>query len=1018
MGRDIIDILTAIGLDTKDPGELSWALVYNAMTSAVVGLLRDSEVSQEIVDSALKQLPTILDTELSNQDLQITESFFECPKRFPIVIIVQSLLQQWLKEAGIDPLQSKSLSHRLPTYFVFELTKEWKERRQDYAYIREYVETPFSTLAIREDSWRLYDAWLKQQIESPMMLEPFGLRDVYIPLRGYYDHTFREGSCVSENADFEGDYISRASENKRVVVDLATCLDQWIEEADIDDAIRVISGGPGSGKSSFAKFFAARHTDHHPFPVLFIPIHQINLDFITDFRLAVGDFIKYTHIKENPLNPQDQSLRLLIILDGLDELALQSGLARENSHAFVRAVESEVNAFNRIRTRLQVIITGREIAIQASCLQDTRSLLHMLPYLINPKELEPSSERAYIDTHRLLYRDQRIDWWNQYERVTQKSYKRLREQIQSDALEEITAQPLLNYLVAMSYDTGSIVYSEDTQLNEIYQLLVEEVHKRGYEGHRNTTVSHMTQAEFVRILEEVALSAWHGHGRTTTVREIEQHCDNSRLKHLLDKFQEGAEEGITKLLTAFYFRQNGSRSDEKTFEFTHKSFGEYLAARRIVRAIGKIQKELDARSQDMEDGWDEKEALAYWATICGPTTMDVYLLSFLKNEVSLRPIKQVRQWQLTLSHLISFMRRQGMPMERVDLGMRFGMKDRRAVNSEEALLAALNVCALKTQQRSNIEWRNGQDFSTWINRLLGERSVERETTVTMQSLSWLNLSDSVLDFQDFQGANLECSDLSCASLRGTNLRAAKLMNAVLTQACLERAVLDKTHLDNALLDDASLESASIDSTILRGANLNCAILDNASAKSAVLDGATLNGASLHNVKFVKVSLRKAQLESADMSEAYLEDADFSGANLDGANLDGAFVEGAIFSEAALHGARLGGTSGSRTIWTGAELDEAMLDGAMLDGAIFSGAVLDGAVLDHASLNGTRLVGARLRGTSLLDTTFAHANFDLADLGDITWNANTQLAYVSGMETAVNVPTLLRRQMQHGDRGFT
>jgi predicted PilT family ATPase len=45
----------------------------------------------------------------------------------------------------------------------------------------------------------------------------------------------------------------------RVVVDLEDCLRQWLQTANKNDAIRIISGGPGSGKSSFAKIFAAHH---------------------------------------------------------------------------------------------------------------------------------------------------------------------------------------------------------------------------------------------------------------------------------------------------------------------------------------------------------------------------------------------------------------------------------------------------------------------------------------------------------------------------------------------------------------------------------------------------------------------------------------------------------------------------------------------------------------------------------------------------------------------------------------
>jgi hypothetical protein len=42
---------------------------------------------------------------------------------------------------------------------------------------------------------------------------------------------------------------------------------------------------------------------------------------------------------------------------------------------------------------------------------------------------------------------------------------------------------------------------------------------------------------------------------------------------MLPVFEQSVSSGISTLLLAFYFRQKGARDGEKTFEFTHKSFG-------------------------------------------------------------------------------------------------------------------------------------------------------------------------------------------------------------------------------------------------------------------------------------------------------------------------------------------------------------------------------------------------------------------------------------------------------------
>jgi len=144
----------------------------------------------------------------------------------------------------------------------------------------------------------------------------------------------------------------------------------------------------------------------------------------------------------------------------------------------------------------------------------------------------------------------------------------------------------------------------------------------------------MTFAQFSRVLEEIGLASWHGDGRTTSVAEIEAHCRASGLGKMLDDFQEGAKSGVTKLLAAFFFRQYGERrTGDPTFVFTHKSFGEYLASRRIARAVERIVDDLSARAKDPDRGWDERGALEHWASVCGPSPISKYLYQFFANEL-------------------------------------------------------------------------------------------------------------------------------------------------------------------------------------------------------------------------------------------------------------------------------------------------------------------------------------------------------------------------------------------------
>jgi Mrp family chromosome partitioning ATPase len=87
-------------------------------------------------------------------------------------------------------------------------------------------------------------------VEEPVFDAAFGLDQVYVPLRGWYKEEREE---APENPDVVPFGMKKTV---RVVVETHAALDSWMRSNDQQDSIRLISGGPGSGKSTFAKMFA------------------------------------------------------------------------------------------------------------------------------------------------------------------------------------------------------------------------------------------------------------------------------------------------------------------------------------------------------------------------------------------------------------------------------------------------------------------------------------------------------------------------------------------------------------------------------------------------------------------------------------------------------------------------------------------------------------------------------------------------------------------------------------------
>ncbi|MCA2716989.1 pentapeptide repeat-containing protein [Microcystis sp. M169S2] len=855
-----VEVLDALGL-SRTPGELAGLLISQSLMKAMKGLLKSNAylLPQEVEKLPLKELYRQITDFLEEPELILDQDFFEHPERLPIVAPIQAAFLRWLTTNNLitNSQEAQSLSNRLPAYFVLALQEQWKDKRDEYSLLLDEIDTPFNNAWKRERGWLHYRAWLQKQIDEPIFWETFSLKQIYVPLRGFYEE---EEIKATPDTDYH-----REPSFKRIVIKLQEQLETWLEAAKSDDAIRLLTGGPGSGKSSFCKVFAAQQARLEK-QVLYIPLHR--LSFSTDLVTAVKTFVQHDgFLPENPLEPSDQDLKLLIIFDGLDELSMQGKIAQEVAQNFVNEVREKVHHFNQNKTRLQVLISGRDVVVQSNKnnFKKPRQIITILPYWVGNRD-------NFSDDDNLLKVDQRHQWWQQYGQAKGKNYAQLPPELSGKNLQEITAQPLLNYLIALTFERGEVQFSQETNLNNIYENLLKAVYERGYEknspGHR--AIEGITEKDFVLILMEIALSCWHGNGRTTTVIEIEEHCENNGLKNLLknfqDSFQSDSQGSITRLLTAFYFRESGDlRGSEKTFEFTHKSFGEYLTARRIVNRVKQIHKQLQDSENDYDNDYDPRQALITWATLCGPTAIDEYLFRFIVNQMQLQSPDEVKQWQKTLGDLIEYLLVKGMPMEGLKNRPNFQEEMRQARNAEEALLAVFNACGRVTKEIFPIQWPSPEAFGNWLARLQGQR-IDLEFMLVLDCLSFLDLQNRLLIHRDLGGANLERANLAEADIGGANL---------------EGAYLEGANLKGANLKEANLKGAN-----LKGANLYGAILEGAILEGAILEEANLVGANL---------------EGANLRWANLRWANLYGANLVGANLAGAILEGANFIDANVKG---------------------------------------------------------------------------------------------------------------------
>jgi len=827
---DGIDALGAIGIDEYSSESLTYKLLERSLQSSIYALIIDSkEQIDDDVDAT--QFIKILEAHIETTDVNV--DFFETPNQFPVITATAMALAEWLMLNGVETHKAQTIAARLPGYFPLALHKEWQSAASKYEIIRTDLMSPFLNSVQREAAWDIYHASLNQRLDESLFGEPFGLRQIYIPLNSYYD-TVLSKSEIQKNGRHK----------KRVVVKLIDELDLWLDSAKKDDAIRAISGGPGSGKSSFAKIYAAHIASQNKNKVLFVPLHYI--DPTRDFIEEIGRFVRDEGILQaNPLTKEGRSSDLLIILDGLDELSSQGRAAASTARNFVRSVQQTVDRLNMHSLNLRVIFSGREVVMQdsESEFRLPRQVLTILPYFSGTKADRDLDHSEYDDPMSLLDIDYRNIWWSNYSTLTGLMYEGIPPELDRSDLVEITSQPLLNYLLALSFCRGKLNFSAGVNLNQIYEDLVQAVYERGYEnGRKPESIRQLDSEDFGLILEEIGLASWHGDGRTTTVSEIENYCRSGGFGEQLDAFQDGAKVGITSLLAAFFFRQHGNRPQgDPTFIFTHKSFGEYLAARRIVRSMLVIIDEMDRRETiGRGRGWSTTDALVYWAETSGPTALSENIHIFLRSEVMLLTKTQTLRAQSFFTVLLNHVLKFGMPIEKINKIKTFHDALHNSRNSEEALLAALNAAARANKAITKLDHPDATTFGSWFKRIQKQRSGP-ESCLAASCLSWLDLSYTNLDFADLYGADISYSNLSNVQgfriiLSEATADHANFQDAIFTEGYLSYSSFISANFQNAILAKADFEDSNCVKANFMKADVNFATFEEAALRGALFRG--------------------------------------------------------------------------------------------------------------------------------------------------------------------------------------
>jgi hypothetical protein len=780
--------LSAIGVSSPVE-KLAYKLYVTAMTEAIcetvatIGDLLTSPTKQ-IIDSEIQKLPDIFTFNRESIDDPCGSDFYKS---------VESVISNCL-----DANSQIRFRQSLKKWFIAKLKEEWRDNTTKYQRLYDYLHTPFDTAGDTEENWGKYEEELEKLVTQDVFDEPYSLHRIYTPLNIYY--------CVNSPNETEEE------KTHRIVKELDAHLDDWLSDG--KDTYKAISGEPGSGKSTVAKMFAARRIKD--MRVVYIPLDELNLKL--GFRPAFDEYVKGKGLFANIL---DRGQKILIILDGLDELTEQGKLVAKTAYDFVYQVMKNIDSLNSRKQHIFILFTGRIPAMQESegLFNDAHvQVLHLLPYYMMGKT--KFDDYVYIDENKLLERDYRSVWWVRYAEAAGKSAEMPAELLEKGMI-DLTSSPLLLHLVALYYaEKGNVPENRAVLYADLLEGVYNRVPKSAGRKKRSPLSKRFNSVdEYLDVLSDVAVAMWHNSDRKVTLAEARQYCKQNGHETLLNKLSDtDAEDGTANLFMTFYGRKAGKRGGEETFEFTHKSFGEYLVARRIVAEIKIISRDLKRLGNSAEKSrFSVADALDDWTELCGKTSLDPAQSDFIRAQVALcsQNSEPIYEWQKTLCILIETAVHKGLP---------FGKKRPEtfkeelyiAGNTEVALLAAHSACGWATKKLVEIKWQNKYTADEWLRRLQDEAWCE----IVNRHLNHLCLESCNFTLANFSRADLTGSRMEGEDIFKSTFMYADLSGATISISNIRCTIFNSTICENTVFTDVEFMQSSLSSMSLINAKLN------------------------------------------------------------------------------------------------------------------------------------------------------------------------------------------------------
>ncbi|GAA4952378.1 NACHT domain-containing protein [Actinoplanes utahensis] len=389
----------------------------------------------------------------------------------------------------------------------------------------------------------------------------------------------------------------------------------------------LLLGQPGGGKSSLTRILAAR-LPAADYLVVRVPLREVRAEAaIQDqieqaLRGTIGETVSWPDLARDA-----DAAMPVVLLDGLDELLQVTGVHQSD---YLERVAAFQHREARLGRPAAVLVTSRTAVADRARIPSGGVVARLEPF-----------DAAQVDRWLTTWNEAHADHWARTGRrpLTRDVVLRFRD---------LAAQPLLLLMLAL-YDasTNALQDAEAFDTGQLYERLLHEFAEREVRrvhgvNHPQRVLGELVEAELLR-LSVAAFAMFHRSRLWVTTEELDGDLAGLGLRTTGDTPGHGVRSPVTageEIIGRFFFIQRAQAFHDDqtrwTYEFLHATFGEYLVARLVVRAVRE-----SARAAHTAAGDDDLlRSLLGYTPLCARATVLPFVEALLAHAGS----ADLRDW--------------------------------------------------------------------------------------------------------------------------------------------------------------------------------------------------------------------------------------------------------------------------------------------------------------------------------------------------------------------------------------